>query len=303
MTTKTCKTCNTEKEINCFSKHSGTKDKLDNRCKECVKLVKKKSKENEDILEYKIYTFDYDSLEWQVGKVSGSILERENKRYECRIKIDGKMKSKSFAFDKYDIKEDAYVDAEKWLKKTSDENNLTRNQIRKIDDKTIEVKITKDEIMKTDITFIELCQKYTIVAIKGGGINSENYAGLSIGNKIIRFHNYITGFDMVDHINRDPLDNRLENLRDTNHKLNNNNRDAPKIYKEDEDHMVGVKFDKRYGSYVARIKQDGKEYSKSFNIKKLGEEEAKRLAIEYRKELCEKFNSKNGLKTEVTELT
>ena len=294
-TVKLCRKCNIEKSIEYFSKHSGTKDKLDNRCKECVKLVKKKSKESDNILEYEVYDFDHDSKEWQVGKVSGTILERENKKYECRIKIDGKNKSKSFAFDKYDSKENAYKEAKKWLRKTSDENKLTRNKIRKLDDKIIEITITQNEIMKTDIKFVDLCQKYTIVAIKGGNKDVENCAGLSINNKIIRFHNYITGFDIVDHINRDPLDNRLENLRDTNHKLNNNNRDGLKKNKEEEDHNVGVKFDSRYGSFVARIKQDGKEYSKSFNIKKFGEEEAKRLAIEYRKELCERFESKNGL--------
>ena len=292
-TTKLCRKCNIEKSIEYFSKHSGTKDKLDNRCKECVKLAKKKSKESGNILEYEIYDFDYDSIEWQVGKVSGTILEREDKKYECRIKIDGKNKSKSFAFEKYKNKEDAYKEAKKWLRKTSDDNSLTRNKIRKIDEKTIEVMITQNEIMKTDIDFLELCQKYTIVAIKGGNENSENYAGLSIGNKIIRFHNYITGFNMADHINRIPLDNRLQNLREVDHKLNNNNRNGPKA--KELDGIVGVRFDMRYESFVARIKQDGKEYSKSFNVKKLGYDEARRLAIEYRKELCEKFDNKNGL--------
>lgn len=288
--TKKCRKCDTEKSVECFSKHSGTKDKLDNRCKDCVKLVKKNSKESGKVLEYEIYDFNHESKEWQVGKVSGSILEKD-KSYECRIKIDGKNKSKSFAFDKYKTKEETYTEAKIWLRKTSDENNLTRNKIRKIDEKTIEVMITKNEIMKTDIEFLELCQKYTIVAIKGGNEGAENYAGLSIGNKITRFHNYITGFDMVDHINREPLDNRLKNLREADHKLNNNNRNGPKI----SNNIVGVKFDMRYESFVARIKQDGKEYSKSFNVKKLGYDEAKRLAIEYRKELCEKFGCKNGL--------
>lgn len=291
--TKLCRKCNIEKSIEYFSKHSGTKDKLDNRCKECVKLAKKKSKESGNILEYEIYDFDYESSEWQVGKVSGTILEREDKKYECRIKIDGKNKSKSFSFDKYKTKEEAYTEAKIWLRKTSDDNNLTRNKIRKIDEKTIEVSITQNDIMKTDIEFIELCQKYTIVSTKSGHKNSENYAAISIGNKLTSFHNYITGFKMVDHINRDPLDNTLENLREADHKLNNNNRNGPKEC--DIEHLVGVRFDERYGSFVARIKQDGKEYSKSFNVKKLGYDEARRLSIEYRKELCEKFDCKNGL--------
>ncbi len=37
---KTCRLCCNEFELSNFSKHSGTKDKLDNRCKECVKQIK-----------------------------------------------------------------------------------------------------------------------------------------------------------------------------------------------------------------------------------------------------------------------
>ena len=37
---KICRKCSTEKLIEFFSKHSGTADKLDNRCKNCVKLIK-----------------------------------------------------------------------------------------------------------------------------------------------------------------------------------------------------------------------------------------------------------------------
>ena len=61
---KTCRKCNIEKPIECFSKHSGTADKLDNRCKECVKLAKKKSKESGTILEYEIYDYVNDLYEY-----------------------------------------------------------------------------------------------------------------------------------------------------------------------------------------------------------------------------------------------
>ena len=36
--------CNKIKNITCFNKHNGTKDKLDNRCKECLKIIKKNQK-------------------------------------------------------------------------------------------------------------------------------------------------------------------------------------------------------------------------------------------------------------------
>ena len=42
---KKCRKCNIEKDIINFSKHSQTADSLDNRCKDCVKEMKKKVKE------------------------------------------------------------------------------------------------------------------------------------------------------------------------------------------------------------------------------------------------------------------
>ena len=147
-------------------------------------------------------------------------------------------------------------------------------------------------VMITDIQFLDICQKYSLVASKGGSENSEYYAVISLKNKIKGFHNYITGFKMVDHINRIPMDNRLSNLREADYKLNNNNRSQSKKAKN----TFGIRF-RMYKSgkdvFIARIKQDGKEYSKKFPVKKYGYDEAKRLAIEYRAELNRRFGCKN----------
>ena len=217
--TKTCNKCGETKTINNFSKHSGTKDKLDNRCKQCVNKLKQERKEKakEEIKEYKVYSFDMNSTEWQIGKPSGSILHRiDNKskaeRYEVRTKVDGKSKSKSFAFKSFNNSEEARNAAEKHLIEFSNLHNLTRNRVRKVDENTIEVELTQNMIMKTDMKHLDTCQKYTIVSTKNGHANSEYYAAISIGNKLNGFHNHITGFEMVDHINRDPMDNRKQNL-------------------------------------------------------------------------------------------
>ena len=295
MTTKLCRKCNITKNISCFSKHSCTADKLDNRCKECVAKVKKERKENsENILEYPIYDINLNSKDWQVGKPSGSILHRIDsksgaERYEVRITVDGKLKSKSFAFKSYQTKDEAYKEAEKWKNDFSSTNGLTRNRIRVINKKYIEIELTAGCIMKTDIQFSDLCQKYTIVSTKGGHSNSEYYAAICVGNTNHNFHNYITGFKMVDHMNRNPMDNRLDNLRDTNHKINNNNQRARTT-----DTGVRLVQDRLGGAWQARIKQDNKEYSKSFSIREYGYEEAKILAKKYRSKLNRKFGCNNG---------
>jgi len=295
-TTKQCRKCDEVKDISQFSKHSGTADKLDNRCKDCVKKAKKESKATGKVLEYEVYKFDHDSTEWQVGKPTGTILRIKApsgaERFEVRVPLGGgKNQSKSFALDKFETEELAREAAEEWLAQTSLSLNLTRNRIRKIDDTTIEVQLTKDQTMITDIEFLDLCQKYTLVATKSGHENADYYAAISIGNEIKSYHNYITGFDMVDHINKIPLDNKLINLRDSDHKINNNNRSINKAGTKTG--ILGVKYDERSDSYVGRIKQDGVEYSKSFAVKKYGHDEAKEFATEYRNLMNEQFKCAN----------
>jgi hypothetical protein len=245
---KQCQKCNETKEINQFSKHSGTKDKLDGRCKQCVKICKEKSKEKNEIKEHPIYKLDVKNKDWQVGKPTGSILYRKDpntntERYEVRIPLgNGKLKSKSFSFTNYENSENAKKEAQKWLVNFSKENNLTKNMIKIVDENTINVKLTQDMIMITDMQFLDLCQKHILCSSKSGSENSDYYALFSINNKNILFHKHITGNDMTDHINRKPLDNRLSNLQKTTCKLNNNNRGSPKKLSANGLHILGVRF-------------------------------------------------------------
>tara|TARA_Y100000389_G_scaffold151529_1_gene151301 strand:- start:6602 stop:7489 length:888 start_codon:yes stop_codon:yes gene_type:complete len=291
---KICRLCNNELELYNFNKHSGTKDKLDNRCKECVKKIKTKNTEPKV---YEIFDLDLNNIDWQVGKVAGTILERNNEKFEVRIKINDKIKSKSFAFSKYKSKDEAKETAIQYQIDISNKYNLTRNRIKIIDNNTIEVELNNNLIMKTDIQFSDLCQKYTICSGKGGGVNYETndyYAVISLNNKTVLFHKYITNYNMTDHDNRNTLDNRLSNLKDTTHKLNNNNRGTIKAKRNDKEHILGIRFIEKDNSWQARIKQNNNERTKSFSVKKFGYDEAKRLAIETRKLFNELYNCKNS---------
>ncbi|CAG8543275.1 17328_t:CDS:1 [Dentiscutata erythropus] len=55
-------------------------------------------------------------------------------------------------------------------------------------------------------------------------IEGKYYVGARINGKNVYFHRMITKFKMVGHINRESMDNRICNLQETNHRLNNLNR-------------------------------------------------------------------------------
>ena len=102
----------------------------------------------------------------------------------------------------------------------------------------------------------------------------------------IGLHQFImrnTTKDVIDHINRDPLDNRKINLRIVSRSINSTNA---KERTESKSGIRGVyRREARPGiakaSWVCEW-SDGKRHSKSFSIEKYGEDEAFRLACDFR---------------------
>lgn len=91
---------------------------------------------------------------------------------------------------------------------------------------------------------------------------------------------------VIDHINRDPLDNRKINLRVTTRSINSINA---KPRTENKSGIRGVYFRKaRPGiakaSWICEWSENGKRHTKSFSIDKYGEDEAFRLASTLRQE-------------------
>ena len=225
--TKVCRLCNEEKEITEFSINTGTKDKHDSRCKECVKDVKKnadgKSPRDGDLV-----APDFDNMDWQGGKYSGTIFKRKDTdTYSVRV---GKV-SKEFSPNDYESDEVTIKAAYDWKKQTSDELLLTKNKYRivKVDDEPlyIIVQLSQGYVTLLDIDMLDFVRTHTLFVGKSStNENSKNYCRYydRENQKIYSIHNYIIDCDVVDHISRYTLHNTKNNLRPSNHSENNKNR-------------------------------------------------------------------------------
>jgi len=266
-------------------------------------------------------TIDEVSYDWCLGKPAGYILKKEAKvgsskhgsvSYRCNA--GGKQHGKMFGISETRDEHAATRAAMEYGIRWSDEHGFTKNKVRRLPDgihwkdniynvsvtkNTLEVFIDDEHTMLIDFEDLPHVQQHALTKTSSANENSQAYAIFSFkgtraekkqGKTMMkRVHNYLTGYDMVDHINRNPLDNRRVNLRDTTPKQNNNNRTCKNA-------VPGVRFvnDRPQGSWQARIKQDDIEYTKSFSVKVHGGDAAYEMAVNARTNFCKSFACSNS---------
>lgn len=93
-------------------------------------------------------------------------------------------------------------------------------------------------------------------------------------------------YGVIDHINKNKQDNKADNLRWTTHSINARNR---KMQINNISGHKGITCNNNY--YISQINEEtGRQKNKYFSIETYGNQEAKRLAIEYRKQKEREFN-------------
>lgn len=131
-----------------------------------------------------------------------------------------------------------------------------------------------------DIEDVDKIKDYSwYICPKGNGIYIYN-------NQLGPIHRYIMNVSdknkIIDHINRNPKDNRKNNLRITCH--SGNKRNLP-LKSNNTSGIIGVRYDKIRNRWCAEIRDlNRKKITANFGCKKYGYNEAKQLAINFRKQ-------------------
>ena len=123
----------------------------------------------------------------------------------------------------------------------------------KIVDNHVELKTTRGEIFLVDIDNLELTQSRTWCVSKTG------YLVASVDGKTVKLHRYLLNLDnpkdIIDHINGNPLDNRMSNLRICSTYGNARNS---ALSSKNKFTVHGINITK-YGNYRSRTTVDYKE--------------------------------------------
>ena len=225
---------------------------------------------------------------WQGGKAAGSV-KRHNDR-GWLVRFQSPYESKCFSDSVLGGEMAAGLEAMRWQRATSEARRLTRNKWRVCwlsGASWLEVLLQDGHVMRCDTGDIAHVEESTWFAHDDGG--GRRYARDTVSKE--RFHTrLLPDFEMVDHIDRDTLNNRRSNLRDGGGRVNANNC---AIRKDNTSGVVGVHYSEYDSAWVAQWSEDGKRRRKKFPGAR-DDGDAHRRAIAYRAQKAAALGILNG---------
>lgn len=162
------------------------------------------------------------------------------------------------------------------------------NQIRFFKENNVqylEAKLTQNKTMVFDVKYYKLFRSQVWYAYKQ--LNTYYCRGSHFRKN---FHQLIhPEWKVIDHINRDGLDNRQCNLRDGSNGVNNKNC---KLFKNNTSGFNGLSYDRRYKRWQFSWCEDGKRRYKYF--RGACDKKVKAQAIVFKQEIDERLDNRNG---------
>jgi len=230
--------------------------------------------------------------DWFGGKPAGTIWNNGKNNYQVSFakgqRGARKYTTKSFSYNNYGSPELAHDAAKEWRELMSLEKGLTKNLIRIVEPQDeepyLEVQLQDDFVMKCSIDDIELVENSVWTAWKGKSKKcwyARRRASKKLGQEYAMFHSLVCPrFTEVDHINRDGLDNRRQNLREGK-EINARNKS---MQINNVSGIKGVYYCSTVDArWEAQIGTGNDRRRKSFSTKKYGDIEARQMAIDTRR--------------------
>lgn len=276
---------------------------LDNRKKNLVKieksLIEKKTIQNDD--------------GWNGGKSTGSIRFCDNRGYSIRFQKPYLYQFSSIS--DYETQEKAKLAAELFQYEESKRRGAVKNMWRIVchdeDEKWIEVRLQNNRVMLCDQEDLPIVEKYIWIEQRSHKVKDLSYvmhsSNSSIGLKAKTFHKLIVDHEVVDHINGNGLDNRKKNLRDGSGTTTDGSKKLAKgtmnarNQRKRHDNIsgkTGVHYSNYDRAWIVQWPTDnGKRKKKTFRVyEKRSYEEAKTMAIAFRKGIDTVFGITNGIR-------
>ena len=233
---------------------------------------------------------------WQGGHLVGGVhLVQQGRAWRLNFQLSDFALSKSFHIQPHQTSEEVQRQAEELRLQINKDQDLIKNQWRRLQDGTIEMRLSKGQTCVFDEEDLEKVQSY-VWAANAGGNTFYAYAHVSNSTAKVSMHRLICPqYPMVDHKDRNGLNNCRSNLRDGSNGVNGYNKSLRKDNVSGENGISPYKEQGVVVGWQVRWYDENKVYrGKNFCWTYSTKKRAFREAIEFRDQIYSLIGNTNG---------